>query len=138
MVLGFKPVAVVRKTRRHGFTAWNNCQVEVAFDEVDGLGPFLELEICADDSAVSMAKDALLGLAEKLALGKGERRSYLSCSIRRSPNFGTRRAVNTPPSDRPAVTANSIRAQPGVFFFFILFGRPFRAPAGFWPRLGSR
>jgi len=75
--LGFRPVAEVRKQRRTAELDWHGCHVEVALDEVDSLGSFLELEISAEESDVETARRALAALATKLELGPGERRSYL-------------------------------------------------------------
>jgi adenylate cyclase class 2 len=75
--LGFKPVAEVRKQRRHAIVDWQGQQVLVALDEVDGLGSFVELEIVTSDEHVEAARQCLLALAGQLGLANAERRSYL-------------------------------------------------------------
>jgi adenylate cyclase, class 2 len=75
--LGFVPVATVTKTRQPGSLSWSGHDVEVALDEVQDLGSFVELELSADDTSVDAAKAALVGLSERLSLGASERRSYL-------------------------------------------------------------
>jgi adenylate cyclase class 2 len=75
--LGFLPVATVRKLRRTGTLRWNGWPVEIALDEVDRVGTYVELEIQADDSTLPTAKQALESLAARLNLTKSERRSYL-------------------------------------------------------------
>lgn len=75
--LGFKPVAEVRKTRRHGAVAWQGRQVEVSLDWVEPLGDFVELEIVAGQAETAAARDCILALANELGLHDTERRSYL-------------------------------------------------------------
>jgi adenylate cyclase, class 2 len=75
--LGFRPVANVRKSRWSARLQWQGREVEVALDEVDGLGKFVELEIHSDEAEVQTAMACLASLAAELGLGQGERRSYL-------------------------------------------------------------
>ncbi len=77
IALGFVPVATVEKTRQPGSLSWSGHSVEVALDKVQDLGPFLELELTADDGSLDAAKAALASLSERLHLGESERRSYL-------------------------------------------------------------
>ncbi len=81
--LGFRPVAKVRKKRRVANISWQGHDVELACDQVDGLGSFLELEIEADDTSLDAARAALTSLAAELGLGEGERRSYLELILAR-------------------------------------------------------
>jgi adenylate cyclase class 2 len=80
--LGFRPVGEVRKRRRKVFVAWQQRRVEVSLDEVDDVGQFVELELIAGESEVAAARDCLAALAQRLALGLGERRSYLELKLR--------------------------------------------------------
>jgi adenylate cyclase class 2 len=82
-VLGFQPVATVRKTRRSGNLTWEGYAVEVALDEVQAVGSYLELEIMADDSTLDGAKTSLQRLSKHLNLGPSERRSYLEMLLER-------------------------------------------------------
>ena len=75
--LGFRTVATVRKQRRGGHLQWNEWSVELALDEVEGLGQFVELEIVVDQDRLSAAQAAVLELAAHLGLPAPERRSYL-------------------------------------------------------------
>ena len=75
--LGFRIVAEVRKLRRIARIDWQGFHVEVALDDVEGVGHFVELEIAADPAQLAGAKAALATLAEHLGLQGGERRSYL-------------------------------------------------------------
>jgi adenylate cyclase class 2 len=75
--LGFRPVRVVEKSRRTAQLLWQETQVEVALDEIEGLGSFLELEIIADEAQLDAARDSLTSLATHLSLAQPERRSYL-------------------------------------------------------------
>lgn len=76
--LGFQIGGVVSKTRRTGHAVALGRTIEVAWDEVDDLGTFLELEIVAPESELAPAKAALQELAAQLALQDSERRSYLT------------------------------------------------------------
>jgi adenylate cyclase class 2 len=86
--LGFEPVAEVRKSRRPGHVAYGGYEVQVALDEVEGLGTFLELELPATDETLDARRVCLNGLAAELRLGAPERRSYLELLLE---TRGTRR-----------------------------------------------
>jgi len=75
--LGFKRVTTVRKSRRPFELVHLGQTVHGAWDEVDGLGTFVELELSADEAGVNEAKHVIASLAEELQLGPSERRSYL-------------------------------------------------------------
>jgi adenylate cyclase class 2 len=75
--LGFRPVREVRKRRTTVHLDWQSAAVEVAIDEVEGLGTFVELEQQVAAAGVEAARGRLLALAESLACGPSERRSYL-------------------------------------------------------------
>jgi adenylate cyclase class 2 len=77
LALGFRRVLTVRKRRDPGHLTWERQRVLIALDHIDRLGDFLELEIAADESALSSAKEALSNLASRLELAASERRSYL-------------------------------------------------------------
>lgn len=81
--LGFARVRSVEKTREPWRMTWDGHEVEVALDEVTGLGSFAELETAASRESFDLAKGCLLGLAEKLGLRDGERRSYLALLLLR-------------------------------------------------------
>ncbi|MFO0821934.1 MAG: class IV adenylate cyclase [Gemmataceae bacterium] len=75
--LKFKPVVLVKKKRvvyrflRHGFA------MEACFDDVELVGPFVELEILAPEEHYEAAKAVLLQTATDLGLTEKETRSYL-------------------------------------------------------------
>jgi len=77
LALKYRPVVVVRKHRlvyrfeRGGFP------MEVCFDDVDLVGPFVELEILAPEHEYESAKSVLLRTARELGLTDKETRSYL-------------------------------------------------------------
>ncbi len=79
--LGFDSVAEVKKRRRPWVLQYKNQRVEVALDELAGLGNFVELEISADEHHVYAAKECLTALAKDLGLAESERRSYLELSL---------------------------------------------------------
>lgn len=75
--LGFRPAAEVRKLRRACQLEIAGRQIEVACDDVEGLGKFVELETAADSGDLDAARAVLLGVARNFCLTSGERRSYL-------------------------------------------------------------
>jgi len=79
--LGFVPVATVSKARQPGSMPWSGHEVDVALDQVQDLGWFVEFELSADDGGLDAAKAALATLSERLNLGASERRSYLELII---------------------------------------------------------
>jgi adenylate cyclase class 2 len=76
-VLGFRPVAEVRKLRRKVEIPWQGRRVQGSLDEVEGLGNFVELELVEEEAGVESAKACIASLAESLGLRESERRSYL-------------------------------------------------------------
>lgn len=79
--LGFESVLVVRKTRRPFELEHRGQSVHGAWDSIDGLGEFVELELSADDSTLAAAKAVIASLASELELGPSERRSYLELQL---------------------------------------------------------
>jgi adenylate cyclase, class 2 len=75
--IGFTPVAVVRKTRRPFRISFAGRDVEGAYDVVDRLGVFIELELKVDEADLEEAKRIISELAIKLDLGPSIRQSYL-------------------------------------------------------------
>jgi adenylate cyclase class 2 len=76
--LGYRPVLVVRKRRRIYHLKRDGFALEVALDEVDGLGRFAEVEIQAPAEQAEAAQEVLRATAAALGLPeKEERRSYL-------------------------------------------------------------
>ncbi len=76
-VLGFSAVATVRKHRRQATIDWHGHTLEIALDEVDDVGRFVELEIISDEEDLDAARTALGELAQQLQLTVIERRGYL-------------------------------------------------------------
>lgn len=93
--LGYRPVAVVRKTRttyelgRGGFTA------VVCVDVVERVGTFMEVEVVCDEANFAAAKDVVLGLAADLGLTEPERRSYLGMLLEVVEEDGRKEAQKT-------------------------------------------
>jgi adenylate cyclase class 2 len=75
--LGYRPVAVVRKSRRVYTLDRGGFPVTVSLDEVAGVGHFAEVEVVTDESRFEAARAVVLGLAAELGLADQERRSYL-------------------------------------------------------------
>jgi adenylate cyclase class 2 len=76
-ILGFSPVRTVEKTRTPYHFDWENRSIELALDDVTGLGNFVELETISDASDREAARDALLRLAQHLGFSDSLRTSYL-------------------------------------------------------------
>ncbi|MDH3716685.1 MAG: class IV adenylate cyclase [Planctomycetota bacterium] len=81
--LGFRSVAQVKKSRRPGRIEWNGWQVETAIDDVEGLGPYAELEVTASEPDVAAGRACIQSLAQRLDLTENERRSYLELLLAR-------------------------------------------------------
>jgi adenylate cyclase, class 2 len=76
-LLGFTPVATVRKRRRKFRITHEGSDVEGALDDVEDVGTYVELELMADDANLASVKNVISSLAAELQLGPSERRSYL-------------------------------------------------------------
>ena len=77
LALGFRPVVVVRKKRKVYRFDRGGFRMEACFDDVELVGPFVELEILASDEQYEKAKAVLLQTAADLGLTEKEDRSYL-------------------------------------------------------------
>jgi adenylate cyclase, class 2 len=76
--LGYRPVAVVRKQRRHYHLERGGFAMTVCLDEVERLGRFVEVEIVAPEKQAEAARSLLAETAAALGLTELERRSYLN------------------------------------------------------------
>ncbi|RLE93648.1 MAG: class IV adenylate cyclase [Thermoprotei archaeon] len=77
--LGFRKIAVVKKTRRK-YILGNR---EICLDEVEGLGEFIEVELLVEKS-LSEAEKELLDFAKKLGIsGEPITKSYLELLLER-------------------------------------------------------
>lgn len=89
--LGYRFVHVVKKQRSlHGFT-YAGYEVQFCWDEVEGLGSHIELEIMAEQSEYENAKKALFDLAAQMGLTEQENRSYLEMLLGRAVTPGGER-----------------------------------------------
>lgn len=75
--LGFRPVAVVTKTRTIWHVRYASVEFEVALDEVDRVGSFIELEVRQPGIAVEKGQKTAEQLARRLKLGPPITTSYL-------------------------------------------------------------
>ncbi|MDX2035723.1 MAG: class IV adenylate cyclase [Isosphaeraceae bacterium] len=76
--LGFRPVAVVAKTRTEYSLAHQGRILHVALDEADGLGTFAEVETIAHgEDDLPNAREGVVAIAAELGLAVVEPRSYL-------------------------------------------------------------
>lgn len=76
-ILGFEAVAEVAKSRRKARLGEGDAAVEFCFDQVEGLGDFVEIEAIADESQIAAAQKSVADWAAKFDLGEPEPRSYL-------------------------------------------------------------
>lgn len=84
-LLGYRPVAVVRKTRTVYTYLYQGRAVTVCLDEVDRVGTFAEVEVLADEAEVWEAQAAVLAVAGELGLTDIEPRSYLGMVLAAPP-----------------------------------------------------
>jgi adenylate cyclase, class 2 len=77
LALGFRAVVVVRKKRQVYRFDRGGFHLEACFDDVELVGPFVELEILAPEDQYEAAKAVLLQTAADLGLTEKETRSYL-------------------------------------------------------------
>jgi adenylate cyclase, class 2 len=83
-ILGFRPVATVRKRRETFHLTYQEHAIEIALDVAQGLGAFAEIETIASGMAdLPAAQQAVLALAAALGLTEVEPRSYLRMAIER-------------------------------------------------------
>ena len=73
--IGFAPARIVRKNRK--YYSYEN--FEISLDDVEGLPPYMEIEIALNDSEdYSQAQDKIFELFERLGVTDGfERTSYM-------------------------------------------------------------
>jgi adenylate cyclase class 2 len=83
VALGFQPVRAVRKRRTTYHLDRDGRALEIAVDNVAGLGDFLEIEALAEESEKDGARDAILAVAAELGLANAERKSYLALLLAR-------------------------------------------------------
>ena len=83
-VLGFREVRTVEKTRVTYPLSWEGRTLAVAYDKVDGLGTFLEIEALAEESDRDQVRDSVLRCARRLGLENDERRSYLALLLEKA------------------------------------------------------
>ena len=83
--LGFRPVAVVRKSRRPFSLAALHPGLHATLDHVPGVGHFAELECVVHGPAEREAAEAAVhDAAARLGLGAPERRSYLAMVLQQA------------------------------------------------------
>jgi adenylate cyclase class 2 len=77
-ILGFRPIATIKKSRTSFHLTEQRHVLEVALDHAEGLGDFAEIEtIAATEADQPAAQAAVLDLAVELGLTDVEPRSYL-------------------------------------------------------------
>ncbi|MFO0810989.1 MAG: class IV adenylate cyclase [Gemmataceae bacterium] len=84
--LGYRPVAVVAKSRRIAHLSRDGFDVQVSLDDVDEVGHYVEIEVVAEADRFTAAKTTVLALAAELGLTQVERHSYLGLLLERRRN----------------------------------------------------
>ena len=78
-ILGFRPVAIVRKSRRCFRLPGEMADFGVVIDEVQSLGLFAEVELVVGEAGeIELARERIAELSGHLGLQRAEPRSYLS------------------------------------------------------------
>lgn len=75
--LGYRPVAVVAKSRTVHTLTRDGFKLEVCLDDVGAVGKFVEVEIQAEQEQYEAARGVVIRTAAELGLTDVERRSYL-------------------------------------------------------------
>lgn len=75
--LGYRPVAVVAKTRTVYRVIRDGFALEVCLDDVGAVGKYVEVEVMAEQEQYEAARGAVIRAAAELGLTDVERRSYL-------------------------------------------------------------
>ncbi len=75
--LGFQRVATVTKRRQPFSLEWESQVLEIAIDDVEDLGAFVEVEALAEPEGLDAARERVIAAAAELGLEQGERRGYL-------------------------------------------------------------
>lgn len=78
-ILGFRPVAIVRKSRRCFGLTGEMADFGVVIDTVEFVGMFAEVElVVAQSSEIEVARERISQLSSNLGLQRDEPRSYLT------------------------------------------------------------
>jgi len=84
--LSFRRVAEVTKQRQSFHLTHDGQSIELALDQVQDVGDFVELElVVANQSDIDRAQSQILSLASELQLADAERRSYLGLLLENLP-----------------------------------------------------
>lgn len=83
-LLGFQAVLNVSKSRSRWHVPCPSGVIEIAVDDVEGLGTFVELERAVPSSEYEIAKAEIQEVAAQLQLTRPEHRSYLRMLLEKS------------------------------------------------------
>ena len=83
--LGYRPVAVVTKSRQVYRVNRGGFEIEVCLDDVGAVGRYVELEINTDEARFTQARELIMKTATELGLANQERRSYLELLLALGP-----------------------------------------------------
>jgi pantoate--beta-alanine ligase len=121
--LGYRPVAVVSKSRAMYALTREDLSFHVCLDDVAELGHFAEVEVIAEQDAADHASAVLTRLAADLGLSEVEPRSYLNLLLTSRAGTETRDPV-------VATTAGDLRRE-------VAEARRQRLTVGFVPTMGA-
>lgn len=103
--LGYRPVGVVRKSRRAFAMRRGRFNLLATIDRVEDVGTYAELELVVDEADREDAKSVVLKCAEELGLHDPERRSYLTLWLASRNQSKSQLIVSTVSELRRAVTS---------------------------------
>jgi len=81
LALGFRPVAIVGKSRAIYSLVRDPFTVNICFDEVDNVGRFVEVEVVAEEADATAAAALVATVANELGLHTPEPRAYLKMTL---------------------------------------------------------
>ena len=84
VALGYNAVADVNKRRELFVVTRDGFNLTTSFDDIEGLGPFMEIEALAGDEQAAAAQQAVIAFALELGLTDQEPRSYLRMILAKS------------------------------------------------------
>jgi len=83
--LGYRPTAVVSKTRQVYTFDRDGFHIEICFDDAGAIGKFVEVEIVATTDRADEARTKVAEIAAELGLTEIEHRSYLRMLLEQHP-----------------------------------------------------
>jgi adenylate cyclase class 2 len=112
--LGFQPVATIRKSRKPFHLVVDQHTIEIALDDAEGLGVFVEIEsLVPTEADLPTTQEAILAVAHQLGLSEVEPRSYLRMALDARGGTDIGRAPQNPALSPGADASEVSPPQPG-------------------------